>query len=213
MSFSLPDGSKFYLGTTLASPLTVTAVTNASPGVASVTAHGLSTNDEVLFSSGWDEVNESIYRVTNLTSGTFSFQDLDTTDTNYFPAGTGIGTVEKVTAWTEIAQVEGVSMSGGDPKFAPINLLSRRVDSQMPAGFNASSMEFTIHDDNSLAGYQAILTASRSTAKRPVKIVFAGGTYGYFYAYVACNDMPTLNKGETNKVKVIFSIVNKFIRY
>ena len=51
MSFSLPDGSKFFLASGLATALSVSALTNANPAVATCT-NSFSANDEVLMNSG-----------------------------------------------------------------------------------------------------------------------------------------------------------------
>ena len=50
MSSSFPNGAIFALGTTLDAAKTVTAITNANPGVASSTAHGYADGDILLLS-------------------------------------------------------------------------------------------------------------------------------------------------------------------
>lgn len=213
MSFNLPDGSKIYVGTTLGSAIAVSGITNANPAVATANAHGLSNLDEFLFLSGWEEANESVFRAAGVTANTLNVENLDATDTDWFPAGTGGGTIQKVTAWTEIQQITNIQMNGGDPKYATVELLSRKRDINLPAGFNASNIVLTMADDPTLSGQAALKTASRTIAKRPFKILMAGGGKGYFYGHVAFNDMPQLNKGQANSVTATISLLGNFTRY
>lgn len=213
MSFSLPDGSKVFIATGLAGALNVTAASNANPSVLASAAHGLANGDEFLFNSGWEEANESIFRAASVAAGTLAAEKLDATDTNWFPAGAGIGTIQKISGWTEIQQITDVALNGGDPKYANVPLLSRKRDINLPAGFNAASCVLTIADDPTLAGQIALAAAGRTTAKRAFKILMAGAGPGYFFGHVAFNDMPTLRKGSANTVQATIAILGNFTRY
>jgi hypothetical protein len=146
-------------------------------------------------------------------TNTLNAEGLDTSDTTWFPAGTGTGTIQAVTGWTEIQQITDISMNGGDPKFATVALLSRRRDISLPAGFNAMTCSVTLADDPALAGQIALKTASRTTAKRMFKIIMAGSGPAYFYGHVSFNDMPLLRKGNANTVQASISILGNFTRY
>lgn len=64
-------------GVTLDNPITVSGITNASPGVVTATAHGFSNNDKVDFLEveGMTDVNQQRYYVANVTANTFELND------------------------------------------------------------------------------------------------------------------------------------------
>ena len=89
-------------GSILESSQNITGITQASPGVFSVAAHGFSVDDEVLIESvgGMTEVNTKRYKVNTVPgAGTLSLKDIDTgvaLDTTAFTAYTSGGTVKRV---------------------------------------------------------------------------------------------------------------------
>lgn len=216
MSFALPDGSKIYIATTLGSVMTVQTASNGNPASLGVTAHGLQAGAEFIFFSGWEEANETPFRVGPAPStNAFLAEGLDTSDTSWFQNGAGGGTIIPIPSngWTEIAQVTDIAMNGGDPKYATVGLLSRRRDISLPAGFNAMTCTITIADDPALAGQIALKTASRTIAKRAFKIQMAGSGPAYFYGNVAFNDLPAMRKGQANTVQATISVLGNFTRY
>jgi len=86
----------------------ITAITQADPGVLTSNAHGFSNGDEVFVDSivGMTELNGRNYKVANVTTNTFSLQDLfgNDIDTTNFTAYTSGGTA---TAIYEIASPYG----------------------------------------------------------------------------------------------------------
>ena len=83
------------------SPQTITAITQASPGVLScVFAHGFSNGDEIYIDNvgGMVELNNRNFRVANATSTTFELEDLfgNAIDTTNFTAFTTGGDADKI---------------------------------------------------------------------------------------------------------------------
>ena len=212
MAFSLPDGSKIYLGTAFASAVSFATITNANPAQITSTAHGLSDGNELIVLSGWEEATENVFRVTGSATNDFDLEDLDTSDTDMYAAGTGAGSYQKINTWTELQQATNIQASGGDTQFATVELLSRRNAINIPTRFNATTLTLTMADDPTLAGYAAAVAASRKRAKRPFKIDM-GGSVGYGYGYISVNEMPQLNKGQVNTVTAVMTLLNRFIRY
>jgi len=213
MAFNLPDGSKLYIATGYGSAITTTALTNADPAVASATGHGLTDTTEIVVESGWEDINENVYRVDDAAANTFELEGLDTSDTDQYTAGAGVGSVMAITAWTEITQVINIVMQGGEPQFADVDLLARKNAIRIPTRFAPSSMEVTLADDPTLAGYIAAVAASRSRAKRAFKLSLPGGAKSYGYGYIAVNEMPTLTKGQVDTIRASISLLNRLTRY
>jgi hypothetical protein len=102
MSVKLPNGTTFAIASGYGSPITVTALSNASTAVATASAHGLTEGDFVEVTSGWSRLNGKVVRVGTADTGTFELEGIDTSSTTAYPAGSGIGTVRKISGWTQI---------------------------------------------------------------------------------------------------------------
>ena len=215
MAYSFPEGSRFYFSpsTSFAAAKTISAVTNANPAVASSTSHGYSDNDEVVFTSGWDDATDTVWRVDQQTADTFQFLGLDSSDTDWFPAAGGTGTTAKISTWTEILQVLNISTSGGDVRYTNVEPLSRRNSLQVPTGFNGSSMNFTLGYDPTLGFYSTLRAASRALTPVALKIVVSGGGTAYGYGYCSMSEVPALNRNQPNTLQAAFSLLGRFISY
>jgi len=215
MAYSFADGSRFLLGTVLGSSVNITAASNANPTVLTAT-NTFTAGDEILVSSGWDDLTDTVYKPSAFSGSSITLggsSPIDTTDTNFYPTGSGTGTAQKVTTWVEIGQVLNINSSGGDPKFVNIEPLARRNAIQVPVGFNPQSIQLDIGYDPTLAGYQALVAAAPPRPKRAFKFVLSGGQTGYGYGYIAVSEMPKLAKGSPNTVSASIALLGKFVGY
>lgn len=105
MAYYFPEGSSQQFSSTFASAKTVSAVTNANPAVATSTAHSYATNDEILFTSGWEDATDTVYKIEVVDANSFKILGLDTSNTSFYPSGSGTGTAQKISGWTAIPQV------------------------------------------------------------------------------------------------------------
>jgi hypothetical protein len=110
------DGFFVDCGLTYDAPKTVTGITKANPGVVTITGHGFSNGDEVVFKNvyGMTEVNDETYTVTNKTANTYELYDNDgnAIDTSGF--GTYISGGEcrkKVSTITGLSHLEGETVT------------------------------------------------------------------------------------------------------
>lgn len=213
MAYYFPEGTNVQYATTFGTAKVVTAATNANPAVLTSAAHGLITGDEILFNSGWEDAKDTIFRVTAIDANSFSIQDLDTTNTSYFPAGAGTGTVQKVTGWLTVPQLLTVSTSGGDPRFTTVSPLAKRNDISIPTGFNATSLTATLAHDPANAIYKAMLGISRTLSPVGLRLVLGGGATAYGYGYLSVSEAPQLNRNQVNQVAAAASLLGRMISY
>lgn len=215
MAYNFPEGSSFQFAplSGFASAKNVTVITNASPAVATSTTHGYVDGDELLFISGWEDATASIYRADQLTADTVSLLGLDTTSTQFYPTGSGIGTLQKVGTWTQIPQVLTIATNGGDVRFSQINPLARRTGIQVPIGFNPISINLTIGHDAANAVYQTMLGISRTLQKVAFKLVLGSGGTTYGFGWMATGEFPTMTSGQANTVPVVFALEGRAISY
>ncbi len=202
-----------YFSRTFGTAKTISALTNASPAVATSVGHGFVDGNEIVLTSGWEDATDAVYKVDQLTADTFSLLGLNTTDTNFYAAGTGTGSAALVSAWTEIPQVLTVATSGGDARFTTINPIARRNAINIPTGFNATSITLTLGHDPSNANYETMLDISRTLSKVAFKMVLSGGAVTYGYGYMSVSEAPSLNVNQANSVTAALTLLGRSISY
>lgn len=71
------------------SPISISAITNANPGVVTANSHGFNDGDKVIFSNvgGMKELNGNTYTVANKTANTFQLSGINTTSYGTFTSG------------------------------------------------------------------------------------------------------------------------------
>ena len=214
IAVKLPNGVLFSLATTYAAADTVSAVTNANPGVATTSAsHGVTTGDFLEVTSGWARLNQRIVRAASASGSTLSYEGIDTSSTTVYPAGSGTGSFRAITAWTQISQVLDLSTSGGDMQFATYSFLEQDFESQIPTQASPMSINITIADDASLAGYIALKAAAISRSLTGLKAVLPDSSVIVYNGYVSLNETPTMTKNQIMGVRATFSLMNTPTRY
>ena len=210
---AVPTGTLFSVATTFGSNITVTAVTNANPAVCTATAHGLSNGDIIEVTSGWGRANKRVFRVANVTANTFELEGFDTSSTSFFPAGTGIGTVREVTAWTQLSKVMNPSTNGGDPKTVTYKFVESDVEYSINDGFTAVSYTLEFDDDDTTSGYTAMRTLTDAQTDTVMKMLMRSGAVVYLPCTLAMNDVPRLQDGQINRINAQFAGNNRHTRY
>lgn len=213
MAAQLPDGATVLIATTYGSAKPVSAVTNASPAVATSTAHGLSNGALVLVASGWSRLNARVLRLASVATNAASFDGFDSSSTSVFTPGGGIGTMTEITALTQITQIMGFETTGGDQQFVNYSFLEQDFETQLPTITSAQSIKISIADDPSLAGYIALKAAGEARATRALKLLLKDGSFVLYNGVVSFNETPTVTKGAIMTVSATFSLTGRPVRY
>lgn len=213
MAVQLPNGVVISLATAYGTAKSVTAITNANPGVASSAAHGLANGAIIEVTSGWQKINERILRVAGTAASAFNLDGVDTTNVTMYPAGTGAGSVREVTAFTQITQILELSTSGGEMQFTQYSFLENDFESQLPTQASAQSLTMSIADDPALAGYQALKKAADERAVRALKMTMPNGSVLLYNGYVSFNETPSMTKGAVMACQATFSLMSRPVRY
>lgn len=211
----VPTGSTFYIASAFAAAKTVTVVTNASEAVVTAVAHGLAVGDFVEMTSGWGRLNLRAIRVKTVpTVDTFVLEGIDTTSTTFFPPGTGIGSVRKVSTFTQITTVMNPASSGGEPKNVNYKFIESDVEYTINDGFSATSYSLDLDADSiGTAGYTAMKNLTDVQTNTILKIVTRSGSVMLVPCTVALNESVSFQDGQINKVKASFSGNNRATRY
>ncbi len=186
----------------LAATKTITAITKASPGVVSSTAHGYSNGDYVLLSvQGMYQLNYRVMRVSAVATDSFSLEGEDTTNYATFVSGTA----QKITFGTTLATLTNINASGGDFDFVDTTTIHDSIKTQIPGLGNPSTYNFESFWDPSDAGLVALKSASDAQAQRAILFSFSNSQKFVFNGYVGCSLSPTGSAQDLIKTSVVFT--------
>lgn len=188
----------------LATAVTITGLTNASPGVVSHSGTDPSDGDYVLIAAtGMPEVDGRVFRVTGQAVGSFSLEGEDTTSFGTFTSGS----FQVITFGTTLATVSDLSASGGEFSFVDITTIHDNVAKQQPGLASAASFSMTNIWDAADTALLAMKSASDTKAARAFLFTFANGQIMTFSGYVGATLLPggsAQDKVTTNTVVTMF---------
>lgn len=193
------------VATAFAAAKTVSAISNAAEASVSCTAHGYSVGDILQLYSGWGRLNRRAVRVKSATTDAFVAELIDTTNTEFFPTGSGGGTVRKVTTFTQIPKYLNPTQSGGDPKNVTVRFMDEDTDTNLNDGFNAVTESFEIDSDQfGTSSYNALRTLSDVQTDTILKKTLKSGAIIFTPCTVSLNENPKLSSGSimTNVVSI-----------
>mgnify|MGYP003403182993 FL=1 len=202
---SVPTGTIFSLATVFAAAKTVTAITNAAEASVSCTAHGYSVGDVVQLYSGWGRLNRRAARVKSATTDAFVLEGINTTNTEFYPSGSGGGTVRKISTFQQINKILNPSNSGGEAKNITVKFLESDVEENINDGFTAITETFDIDaDEFGQASYAALVNLSEVQTDTVLKKTLKSGSTIYTPCRVAFNENVKLADGSimTNTVSI-----------
>jgi hypothetical protein len=210
----VPTGTTFFVATAFSAPVAVTGISNAAEAVVTATAHGFANGDIVEMTSGWGRINLRAFRIKSVAANTFVLENIDTTNTTFFPTGSGAGSVRKVSIFTQITQVMNPSSSGGDPKQVTYKYLESDVEYNINDGFTATSYTMDLDADCiSTPGYAALRTLTDVQTNTILRMVLRNSSQVLVPCTVALNDAVLVQEGQINKIKSSFNGNNKATRY
>jgi len=196
MAFT-PRGTKFYIASAFGSALPTTVATNASECVVTSASHGLSNGDIVEVTSGWPGLNLRAARVKSVATNTFVLEGFDTSSTARYPAGSGIGSVRKVSTFVQIPGVVNAQSSGGDPRNITYSFYEEDIDRSINDGFNASVLTVTIDADQfGTPGYNALRNLTEVQTNSIFYQSLKNGGVIYQPCTVALNETPQIQTGQ-----------------
>lgn len=214
MSYTLPAGGSLAIASTYATAVNMTAITNAAQAVATLAGgHGLLVGDIIEVTSGWELLNKRVVRVGAVDSNNVTLEAINTSNTTFYPAAEGVGTVRKITAFTTVTQIGAINFTGGDQQYADTSSVFGRTDTQMPASRTPVVAEITIHDDPTLPFYAVIKAAEDAGNPVALRITGGNGARTYHNGFWSMAQFTTLERNATEKRSVAFTGVAEPTRY
>lgn len=213
MGFRLPNGATLEIASTYGTPIPITALSNANPAVATAAAHGLADGDIIAIASGWTRLNDRAARVADSLTGSFALENINTTNVQPYPAGSGIGSVREVTGFIEIPQITDLNSSGGDQQFLTFGFLADDDDRQIPTTKNPISMAVTVADDPELPYVSVVEAADEDKQTRVLRLNLPGGSSIVYNCYVSITSTPALGRNNLMTRVITLSLAGRPTRY
>lgn len=211
---SLPNGSLVHIASGYGAWKTMSALSNAAEAVATLEAsHGVVVGDLLEVDSGWSRLKDKIVRAGAVATNDVTLEDIDTSSTSIYAAGSGTGRVREISGWTQLLQIIGSSSQGGEQQFLEYQFLEADGQRRMPTTKSAAGLTFQIADDPSLAGYLLAKTANDDRLQRAVRVTLPSGALIFYNAYISVGQVPSLTVNELMAVEVTLSFLNEPVRY
>lgn len=214
MAITLAVGTQVAIASTYGASFAMSAITNATQAVATLAAsHGTVVGDYLELTSGWDLLNGRLARAAAVSVNDVTLELIETANTTRYPAGTGTGSVRRITAWTTLSQITaGISVSGGEQQFADITSLTDRTQKQIPTTRSPVQVTLPVFDDPSLAWYATVRSTSESASVAGVRMTFPNNSKLVAGAYWSLQQVPTI-EDSTLRATVNLSFVADPTRY
>lgn len=214
MAVTLPNGATIAIASAYGASKTMSAVTNANPGVATLeVSHGIATGDFFEVTSGWSRLTNKIVKAGTVATNDVPLLGIDTSLTSIYPASGGTGTVREITTWTQISQVLTSQSQGGEQQFRTYQFLESDSEKRIPTTKSAGGWNVTIADDATQPGYLELVKANDDRLPRALKVTLPSGSVLVYNAYVSINKTPTLTVNEIMACEVTFSFLAEPVRY
>ena len=213
MAFKLPNGAIMEIASVFSAAVLATAISNAQPAVVQAAGHDLEDGDIIVVTSGWTRLNDRVARVDAALADSFALEGIDTTKTNVYTAGAGVGSVRTVSAWAQIAQITEVATSGGDQQFTTFGFLEDDDDRQLPTTKSPISMTITVADDPLLPYVPICESADEDKESRVVRLKLPNGSEIYYNAYVSITSTPSLSRNSIMTRTITLSLASRPTRY
>jgi len=200
MAIELAQGTTIAIASAYGAAKTMSAISNASEAVATLEAsHGVLQNDIVEITSGWDRLNGRVARVKTVSTNDVTLELIDTSNTANYPAGAGTGSVRKISTWTALTQLAGITADTPQIQYIDITTLANQTRQRIPGLDESPNMSIDVFYDPSLSWVAAVLAASDANALAAVRMITPGGRKIYANAYWKMSRFPQISIGDAIK--------------
>lgn len=188
MGVRLWSGVGVSMTSAVATSITITNVTKASPAVVTFTGTA-PTNGQYIYvqAQGMTQINERAFRVASVSGSTFALEGVDSTNFSTFTSGTA----QVHTLGASLTSARNVSASGGDASEVDISTIHDLQRNVIPGPTSASSFDFECFWDPSDAGQMVMKAASDARIKRVFMLSWPDGVRVLFGGYVSAPMVPT----------------------
>lgn len=213
MAVTLADGTTVAIASAYAAALPFTAASNASESVLTMAATtGLANGDYVEVTSTWGMLTGRLVRIKGVTGTTVTLEQIDTTDSSRF-AGSGFGSVRKVTTWTQLTQLtKDFGIEGGDQQYADVSVLEDRNDRKLPTTRAAMSARLGAYFDPTTPWVPIVRSVSDLASVAGFRFIWPNNSRTVGSAYWSFQEIPTVTD-KTLRVKMDLTFAAQPVTY
>ncbi len=210
-----PSGTIRSVATAFAAVRPISAITNAAEAVVSCTAHALVVGDIVEITSGWARLQKRAFRVKTVNdANTIVLEQADTSNTNLYPAGSGAGSLRKVSTWVQLTATMNHSSSGGEAKKVTYKFSESDVEFSINDGFSAVDRTFDMDADAiTTPGYLALRTLTDVQTDTIMRSVAKSGATSLLPCTINLNEEEVEQDGQIVVCRVAVSGNARSTRY
>ncbi len=208
MAITLSTGTVVAIASTYGASVSMSAISNASQAVATLAAgHSVVVGDFLEVTSGWDLLNGRIVRVVTVVTNDITFENINTTSTSLYAAGAGTGSIRRITAWTNITQIQNIAPGGGEQQFVDVTTIVDRTQKQIPTTRSAQTIQLQVLDDPALSYYSIVTTAAGTAVPTALRMIFPNNSRLVANGYWSLQTTPNVaaNAPLTANIDISFS--------
>lgn len=211
MAFHLPNGATVFVANEFGDSIPISAISNASNAVLTISGGGVSEGDTVLLKSGWSALDNLVAKVIAATATSVTLGGVNTSDTRVF-VGSGAGSLQVVSddSWVQIPQITEVASSGGDQNYYQFQFLEDDTQRSLPTYKAAKTQTYTIAHDSDQPFYDVLKQADRAGDTLPMRMYVPKAKETRYWSVVPSFDgepNPVINQIET--VTASFAVQSK----
>lgn len=202
------------IGKTYSAAIIISAISNAIEAVATLsTGHAVVEGDYVEVTSGWSGLDGKILRIKTVAVDDVTLEGFDTGDTAAYPAGDGIGSLRRITAWDLFDQVKDVKTSGGEQQWLTQTVDGEGSERKMPSIRSATTVAIEVYDDTTMPWYKTALAAAAAGRPAAYRIQLATNAISVVSAYWGVGETPSTDKNAEVVTKIDLAYITAPQRY
>lgn len=214
MALKLPNGAQLAIATGFGVAKTISAFSNANPGVMTLEAsHGIATGELFRVANGWSKTNGRVFKAGTVATNDVPVADLNTTSTARYPAGGGVGTVQEISGWQQIIGVLNFQTEGGDQNYVTVQELEAEDETRLPTNRSAMGLNISVGDDTSLPWYSYARDASESGSPTVLRLLLKNGNFLLYNGILTLNETPTTTVNQVMALNMTMSMQGRPVRY
>lgn len=173
-------GIRIEVASLFGSPIAITDVSNASPGVVTKVAHGLTAGMAGYFTGldGMVQLEDQAIRVAGVTTDSFTLQGLDTTDYSDWVSGNLV----MASTWSTLAEATSYSIPDANSEDLDATTLLDVIDVTEAGNLSAQPLTVNVLAKETLSAAMTLIeAAARKGTKMLVRITLQQGAVRLYY--------------------------------
>ena len=148
LNYNIPNGATFALASGFGAETNVTSISNATEAVVKLTAADatIKAGDFVQIFSAWTNLDAYVAKVKSVdaTANTVTLAEVDTSNTDIFPAGGGAGTIRRISGWTDLPYITTIANAGNEQQTTSFQAIQMEQARNLNTFKSAASQTFTM---------------------------------------------------------------------